>query len=120
MAALAPREVLGKGWLWADGNPKRDALAGIGLLGCCRVHSGAVLDVLSVGDGFAKARADIDNPLSPIGAQVPMGLSAGGRPGGNWCRLQPGQRKCRQGFWLCSHLFEHVGAWVDVRLSANC
>ena len=99
---------------------KGDALAGIGLLGCCQVHIGVVIDVDSVGDGFAKARADVDDPLSPIGAQVPMGLSAGGRPGGNWCRLQPGQRKCRQGFWLCSHLFEHVGAWVDVRLSANC
>lgn len=94
---------------------KGDALAGIGLLGCCQVHSGVAMDVDSVGDGFAKARADVDDPLSPIGAQVPMGLSAGGRPGGNWCRLRPSQRKCRQGFLLCSHLFEHVGAWVIER-----
>ena len=94
MAALAPREVLGKGWLWADGNPKRDALAGIGLLGCCRVHSRAVLDVISVGDGFAKARADVGNPPVPIGAQAPAGWLGGGRLGGVWGRLEPCQ--CRR------------------------
>ena len=99
---------------------KGDALAGIGLLGCCQVHSGVAMDVDSVGDGFAKARADVDDPLSPIGAQVPMGLSAGGRPGGNWCSLQLGQRKCRQGFLLCSHLFERVGAWVIEHQCAQC
>jgi hypothetical protein len=26
----------------------------------------------SAGDGFAKAKADIGNPLIPIGAQAPM------------------------------------------------
>ena len=100
MAALAPREVLGKGWLWADGNPKRDALAGIGLLGCCRVHSGAVLDVISVGDGFAKARADIDDPLSPIGAQAPMGLSVGGRPGATGAGFSPASTSTDRDFAL--------------------
>ena len=52
------------------------------------------MDVDSVGDGFAKARADIVNPPIPIGAQAPVGWLGGGRLGGVWGRLEPCQ--CRR------------------------
>ena len=99
---------------------KGDALAGIGLLGCCRVHSGVVLAVDSAGDGFAKARADSGNPPIPISAQEPVDWLGSGLLGGSWCRLQSGQFRRAQEFWLCSHLFEHVGAWVIERQGTQC
>ena len=86
---------------------KGDALAGIGLLGCCRVHSGVVMDVDSVGDGFAKARADIDDPLSPIGAQAPMGLSVGGRPGATGAGFSPASAGEHRDFGLAA-------AWANM------